>query len=77
MVWTLGCSSPTLPLASAGSEFGISQVTDAGDMGSFPGSRRFPGGGNDNVLQYSSVPWTEESGGLQMEASSVFIAAPH
>ena len=25
---------------------------DAGDMGSIPGSRRSPGGGNDNPLQY-------------------------
>ena len=30
-------------------------VTDAGDMGSFPGLRRFPGGGNDNLLQYSCL----------------------
>ena len=54
MVWTLGCSPPILPLASASSEFGIS-VIDAGDVGSFPGSRRFPGGGNDSLLQYSRL----------------------
>ena len=26
---------------------------DAGDLGSVPGSGRFPGGGNGNPLQYS------------------------
>ena len=27
----------------------------AGDMGSIPGSGRFPGGGNGNLLQYSCL----------------------
>ena len=39
----------------------------AGDMGSSPGSRRFPGRGNDNhssILAWE-IPWTEELGGLQ------------
>ena len=36
----------------------------AGDTASIPGSRRSPGGGNGNPLQYSclEIPWTEESG---------------
>ena len=41
---------------------------DAGDVGSIPGSGRFPGGGNDNPLQYcclERIPWTEEPRGLQ------------
>ena len=42
---------------------------DAGnikDRGSISGSRRSPGGGNSNPLQYSSweIPWIEEPGGL-------------
>ena len=28
---------------------------DSGNMGSFPGSERSPGGGNGNVLQYSCL----------------------
>ena len=28
---------------------------DSGDMGSIPGSRRFPGGGNGNPYQYSCL----------------------
>ena len=38
----------------------------AGDMGSIPGSGRFPGEGNGNPLQYScpEIPWTEEPGYL-------------
>ena len=28
---------------------------DAGDAGLIPGSRRFPGGGNGNSLQYSCL----------------------
>ena len=37
------------------------------DVGSIPGSGRFPGGVNGNPLQYSclEIPWTEEPGGLQ------------
>ena len=38
----------------------------AGDMSSVPGSRRFPGEGNGNSLQYSCLGnlWTEEPSGL-------------
>ena len=38
-----------------------------GTAGSIPGSRRSPGGGDDNPLQYScwKIPWTEEPAGLQ------------
>ena len=41
---------------------------NAGDLGSIPGSRRSPGGGNGNPLQYFyawRIPGTEEPGGLQ------------
>ena len=39
---------------------------DAEDVGSIPGLRRSPGGGNGNPLQYSclEIPWTEEPVGL-------------
>ena len=39
---------------------------DSRDMGSIPGSGRFPGEGNGNPLQHSCLenPWTEEPGGL-------------
>ena len=39
---------------------------DLRDTCSVPGSRRSPGGGHDNLLQYSCLknPWTEEPGGL-------------
>ena len=40
---------------------------NAGDMGSIPGSERYPGEGNSNPLWYScwKTPWTEEPGRLQ------------
>ena len=41
---------------------------NTGDLGSIPGSRRSPGEGNGNPLQYSCLrgnPWTEEPGELQ------------
>ena len=36
------------------------------DMGSIPGFRRSPGGGNSNSLQFLAwkIAWKEESGGL-------------
>ena len=34
---------------------GKDSACSAGDTGSIPGSRRFPGGGNDNPLQYSCL----------------------
>ena len=50
-------------------------VGAVGDMGSIPGSGRFPGGRHGNPLQYScleyssSVPWKEEPGRLQFIGS--------
>ena len=44
------------PLANAG---------DAGDMGSIPGSVKYPGEENGNPLQHSCLEkWMEEPGGL-------------
>ena len=47
-------------------------VGDVRDSGSIPGAGRSPGGGHGNPFQYScldscvsSIPWTEEPGGLQ------------
>ena len=44
---------------------------DARDIGSIQGSGRFPGVGNSNPFQYSSLEnfRTEESGGLQSTGS--------
>ena len=44
---------------------------DAGDKSSIPESRRSPGGGNGNLLQYScwEIPSTEEPGRLQSMGS--------
>ena len=43
----------------------------ARDVGSIPGSRRSPGEGNGNPLQYPCwrIPWTEEPDGLQSMGS--------
>ena len=54
---------------SLGSPGGSDNEESAGtwrDPGSIPGSRRSPGEGNGNLLQYScwEIPWTEEPGGL-------------
>ena len=38
---------------------------DAGDADSIPGSGRFPGGGNDNPLQYSCVENPMDRGAWQ------------
>ena len=40
---------------------------DSGDAGLIPGSRRYPGVGNGNPLQYSCLgnPLRDEPGGLQ------------
>ena len=35
---------------------------NAGDMGSIPGSRRCPGGGNGNPLQYSCLKYPMDRG---------------
>ena len=42
------------------------QETRAADVGSTPGLGRSPGGGNGNLLQYSTlkIPQTEKPGGL-------------
>jgi len=46
-------------------------VGDAGDLGLILGSRRSPGEGNGNPLQYSCLkaPWTEKPGELSLEGS--------
>ena len=38
-----------------GGSDGKASVYNVGDLGLIPGSRRFPGEGNDNPLQYSCV----------------------
>ena len=41
--------------------------SNAGDLGSIPGSERSPGekNGNHSSIPAWTIPWTEESGGLQ------------
>ena len=48
---------------------------DAIDKGLIPGSRRSPGEGNGNPLQYSCLenPWTEEPGRLQSTGHKEWI----
>ena len=50
---------------------GNASVYSAGDLGSIPGSGRFPGKENGNPLQYYclEIPWTEEPGRLQSMGS--------
>ena len=43
-------------------------ASNAGDLGSIPGSRRSPGEGNDNPLQYSCLE-DPMGGGLQFTGS--------
>ena len=43
--------------------------TSVGDAGSIPGSRRFPGEGNDNPLQYSWLGNPMEPGRLESMVS--------
>ena len=44
---------------------------NAGDLGSIPGSGRFPGEGNatHSSILALRIPWTEEPGGLQSTGS--------
>ena len=51
-----------------GGSDGKESACSAGDMGSIPGSGRFPGEGNAKTTPVSlpgKIPWTEEPGGLQ------------
>ena len=49
---------------------------NAKDLGSIPGSERFPGEGNSHPLQYSAreIPGTEEPGGVQSMGSESDMA---
>ena len=51
-----------------GDSDGKESACNAGDMGLIPGSRRSPGEGNGNSLQYSCLEnlWTEEPDGLHI-----------
>ena len=54
-----------------GGSDGKESTCNAGDLGSIPGSGRFPGEGNGNLLQYSclGILWTEVPGGPQSMGS--------
>ena len=52
-----------------GGSDGKESACNVGDLGSIPGSRRSPGGGNGNPLLPGESPWTEEPGGLQSMGS--------
>ena len=56
-------SDPTsgFPIGSVGKEY----VCNAGDLGSVPGSRRSPGEGNGNRLQYSCLENPMDRGARQ------------
>ena len=50
---------------------GKESACNAAELGSIPGSGRYPGGGHGNPLRYSCLenPMTEEPGGLQSMGS--------
>ena len=54
-----------------GASDGKASVSNAGELGSIPGSGRSPGEGNGNPPQYYclEIPWTEELGRLQSMGS--------
>ena len=57
-------------------------ICNTGDAGLIPGSRRSPGGGHSNLLQYSCLenPWTEKPGGYSpwvWEESDMTEWLPH
>ena len=58
-------------LGFTGGSEGKASASDAGDLGSIPGSGRSPGEGNGNPLQYSCLenPMGEEPCGLQSTGS--------
>ena len=49
-----------------GGSGGKESANNAGDQGSIPGSGRYPGEGNGNLLHTLAwkIPWTEERDGL-------------
>ena len=51
----------------------LANAGDLRDLGLIPGSRRSPGGGHGNPLQYSGLEnsRTEEAGGLQFMGSQI------
>ena len=55
--------SRDFPLDFPGGSDGKTFVYNAGDLGSIPGSGRFPGDGNGNPLQYSCLENPMDGGG--------------
>ena len=55
------CNSLVLPRVPGGSD-GEEPACNAGDLGSIPGSGRSHGGGNGNLLQYSCLKNSMDSG---------------
>ena len=53
-----------LPRWLSGKEYLPANSEDSGDAGSVSGSERFPGGGNGNSLQYSSLENSMDRGAL-------------
>ena len=56
-------------IRAPGSSEGKESGSNAGDLGSIPGSRRSPGEGNGYPLLAWRIPWTEKMGGLQSKGS--------
>ena len=54
-----------------GGSDGTESACNAGDLGSVPGSRRSPGGGNGNPLQYSCLEDLVDRGAWQAIAHSL------
>ena len=53
------------PLGFPGGSVVKNLLANAGDTGSIPGSRRSPGGGDDNPLQYSCLENPVDKGAWQ------------
>ena len=54
-----------------GGKESTSQTGEAGDVGLIPGSERSPGGGNDNLLQYSCLENPMDRGAWQAAVHGV------
>ena len=68
----LPCPSPgDLPNLGIGGLDGKASLYNAGDLGSIPGSGRFPGEGNSNPLQYSCLENPMDGGAWSMGSQRV------
>ena len=68
MNWEIGigmCTLLRIKLGFLGGAVIKNPSANAGNVGSIPGSRRFPGGGNGNLLQYFYLEKSMDRGAWQ------------